>query len=361
MPNPTVPLWAPGHLSSMLEAGKRLLHHNNTAFSLTVLLIPPPLDSDASDVTSQVDSEAAASDHAVTFHRLPPVEHDSGLVHPSEYVELHALHVANAVAGLAAPVVDWFGTTLLDVARELAVPGYVYFTSTAALLSLMLRLPTILDEVADVFREEKTGGVVDVPGLPASCMPSQVENDYAWFAYHGRRFMDAEGIIINSAVELEPDVLAAIADGRCVPGHRVPTLCPIGPVLPLKNPSADGDSPPPTHECVRWLDVQPPASVVFLCFGSSGWMTTEQAREVADGLERSGHRFMWVLLGPPADPGVWYPTNADFDALLVSNRTFTLIDREDDTRSFVNFLIYFSHSTTMSCPLRSWRYILICC
>jgi hypothetical protein len=25
---------------------------------------------------------------------------------------------------------------------------------------------------------------------------------------------------------------------------------------------------------------------------------------------------------------VWYPTNADFDALLVSNRTFTLIERE---------------------------------
>jgi hypothetical protein len=107
----------------MLEAGKRLLHHNNTAFSLTVLLIPPPLDSDASDVTGQIDSEAAVSDHAVTLHRLPPVEHDSGPVHPSEYMELHARHVADAVAALAAPVaavvVDWFGTTLLDVAREL--------------------------------------------------------------------------------------------------------------------------------------------------------------------------------------------------------------------------------------------------
>jgi hypothetical protein len=34
------------------------------------------------------------------------------------------------------------------------------------------------------------------------------------------------------------------------------------------------------------------------------------------------------------------------------NRTLTLIEREDDTRSWSNFLIYFSHSTTMSCPLR---------
>jgi hypothetical protein len=43
------------------------------------------------------------------------------------------------------------------------------------------------------------------------------------------------------------------------------------------------------------------------------------------------------------------------------NRTLTLIEREDDTRSWRNFLIYFSHSTTMSCPPRGWRYILIGC
>jgi hypothetical protein len=35
---------------------------------------------------------------------------------------------------------------------------------------------------------------------------------------------------------------------------------------------------------------------------------------------------------------------------LVRNRTLTLIEREDDTRSWGNFLVYFSHSTTMSSP-----------
>jgi hypothetical protein len=46
---------------------------------------------------------------------------------------------------------------------------------------------------------------------------------------------------------------------------------------------------------------------------------------------------------------------------FVRNRTLTLIEREDDTRSWENFLVYFSHSTTMSCPLRGWGYILIGC
>jgi hypothetical protein len=45
----------------------------------------------------------------------------------------------------------------------------------------------------------------------------------------------------------------------------------------------------------------------------------------------------------------------------VRNRTLTLIEREDDTRSWGNFLVYFSHSTTMSCPPRGWGYILIGC
>jgi hypothetical protein len=46
---------------------------------------------------------------------------------------------------------------------------------------------------------------------------------------------------------------------------------------------------------------------------------------------------------------------------LVRNITLTLIEREDDTRSWDSFLVYFSHSTTMSCPPRGWRYILIGC
>jgi hypothetical protein len=44
---------------------------------------------------------------------------------------------------------------------------------------------------------------------------------------------------------------------------------------------------------------------------------------------------------------------------LVMNRNLTLIEREDDTRSWKNFLFYFSHSTIMSCPPRGWGYILI--
>ncbi|KAF8664461.1 hypothetical protein HU200_054634 [Digitaria exilis] len=49
------------------------------------------------------------------------------------------------------------------------------------------------------------------------------------------------------------------------------------------------------------------AIVVFLCFGSIGAAThsPEQFREIAAGLERSGHRFLWVVRAPHhAEPDV---------------------------------------------------------
>ncbi|CAL5083132.1 unnamed protein product [Urochloa decumbens] len=339
MPSPTVvllPMWAPGHFSSMLQAGKRLLlcsagGGTTATFTLTVLVIPPPMYSPAPALTSEASSQghccemASGDDGGVDFHHLPYVEHSADLPgHPSEYIRLYAPRVKEAISGLAAPVAavvfDFFATPLLDAAHDLSVPAYVYFASTAATLALMLRLPAIYEDVVSArFRDKR--GFVDVPGMPpvpVASMPSPELNDYAWFVYYGRRFMETRGIVVNTAAELEPRVLAAIAGGRCTPGgDRAPPVYPIGPVLSLNNkPRGDDHSPASPHECVRWLDdARPPASVVFLCFGSRGWMDAAQEREVAVGLERSRQSFLWVLRGPPVGSSP-YPTDADFTDLL---------------------------------------------
>ncbi|KAJ1291013.1 hypothetical protein BS78_02G286800 [Paspalum vaginatum] len=324
-----------GHLMSLIEAGKRLLDHpvaggedHAPEFTVTVLVVRPPTPQSASEVDAHV-RRVAASGVGFRFHHLPAVEPPAGCAgntqeFKSRYLELYKPHVEAAARelGAAALVVDFFATTVLDVARALAVPAYVYFTSTAALLALMLRLPALDEAVAVDF--EAFEGTVDVPGMP----PVPAENipvflarksspNFTWFVYHGRRFMDADGIIVNTVAELEPGLLAAIAEGRCVPGRPAPPLYPIGPVLDLGvNKDASGEEPEP---CVRWLDAQPRASVVFLCFGSMGWFDAAKAHEVATGLERSGHRFLWALRGPPAAAaGSWlpHPSDADLDELL---------------------------------------------
>jgi hypothetical protein len=319
-----------GHLMSLIEAGKRLLGHGagggdglGREFTVTVLVVRPPTPESAAEVGAHVRRVAESGIAGVRFHHLPAVEPPADCAgnlqeFKSRYLELHRPHVEAAARelGAAALVVDFFATAVLDVARGLAVPAYVYFTSTAALLALTLRLPALAETLAADF--ETFEGTVDVPGLPpvpAASVPGFLGRkdspNFTWFVYHGRRFMDADGIVVNTVAELEPGLLAAIAGGRCVPGRPAPPLYPIGPVLNLgAGGGASGD-----EACVRWLDAQPRASVVFLCFGSLGWFDAARAREAAAGLERSGHRFLWALRGPPA-AGSRHPSDADLDELL---------------------------------------------
>ncbi|KAL6656577.1 hypothetical protein ACP70R_004357 [Stipagrostis hirtigluma subsp. patula] len=318
-----LPYWASGHFMSMIESGKRMLGSSGGALSLTVLVMQAPTQAKASEVEEHVRREAA-SGLDIRFLRLPAVEPPTDYVAVEEfnfrYIQLHERQVAEAIAGLASPVaaiaVDLFCTPLLDVAREVAVPRYVYFASTGAFLALMLRLPALRGELLAAGPGEAED-TVDVPGLPPvprpympACLASTKAKNYECFEYYGRRFMEASGIIVNSSVELEGGVLAAIADGRCVPGRPAPPVHAIGPVIWF----AAREEPHP-HKCVRWLDAQPPASVVLLCFGSGGFFDEAQVAEVAAGLERSGHRFLWVLRGAPA-AGSRHPTDADLDAAL---------------------------------------------
>ncbi|OEL30325.1 UDP-glycosyltransferase 71A15 [Dichanthelium oligosanthes] len=307
---------------SLIEAGKRLLAGGGSReLTVTVLVVRPPTPESASEVDAHV-RRVEASGIGVRFHRLPAVDPPAECAgnmqeFKSRYLELYGPHVQAAVRELraAALVVDFFATTVIGAVRELGVPTYVYFTSTAALLALTLRLPA-LEQAVDV-DFEAFEGTVDVPGmppLPAGSIPGFLGRknspNFTWFVYHGRRFMDADGIIVNTVAELEPGLLAAIAEGRCVPGRQAPPLYPIGPVLDL------GVKDDASNEaCVRWLDAQPRASVVFLCFGSMGWFDAVKVREVATGLERSGHRFLWALRGPPA-AGSRHPSDADLDELL---------------------------------------------
>ncbi|KAI4976670.1 hypothetical protein ZWY2020_050277 [Hordeum vulgare] len=326
--NPTIvllPAWGVGHFMPMIEAGKRMLQCSSSgALSLTVLLMPAPTAQAASDIAAHVrreEEEAGAVD--IRFLRLPPVQlptdHTGVEEWISRIVQLHVPHIGAAVSALACPVaalvLDIFFTPALDVSRHLAVPAYVYFTSGAAMLALLLRSPSLQDEVDGEFE-----GAVDVPGLPPvppSFLPETLLDKrsptYTWFLYTGRRYMEANGIIVNTAAELEPGILAAIAEGRCTIGVRAPTVYPIGPAISLRSPPAEQP-----HECVRWLDSQPRSSVLFLCFGSKGMLPPSQVHEIARGLERSGHRFLWVLRGLPVDTttGARDPTDAKLAELL---------------------------------------------
>ncbi|XP_039834376.1 putative UDP-rhamnose:rhamnosyltransferase 1 [Panicum virgatum] len=53
-------------------------------------------------------------------------------------------------------------------------------------------------------------------------------------------------------------------------------------------------------DALRWLDEQPPGSVVYVALGSEAPVTAANVRELAAGLELSGARFLWALRPPSA-------------------------------------------------------------
>jgi UDP:flavonoid glycosyltransferase YjiC (YdhE family) len=81
--------------------------------------------------------------------------------------------------------------------------------------------------------------------------------------------------------------------------NNVP-MFPVGPLLRTARPEETTGSSPSRSPILEWLDKQPPRSVLYVSFGSHYTISPRQTTELALGLEKSGHRFVWVVR-PAAD------------------------------------------------------------
>ncbi|XP_048141918.1 anthocyanidin 3-O-glucosyltransferase 2-like [Rhodamnia argentea] len=292
-----------GHLVSMVEMAKLLVDRDHR-LSVTVLIMKFPMDS---EIDSRVESFTASVAARIRFVLLPqqnPSPETSPMAVLTHFMESHKADVREAVAKLSASgsprlvglVVDMFCTSMIDVAVEFGVPSYMFITSGVAVLGLMLYLQSLQDEKhMDLTRLKGSDDELDFPcfanPLPAAkFLPSEVfmEEDCRIFLGHARRFRETKGILVNTFAELEPLAVEALA------GLGAPAVYPVGPILNIKVESKKG------LQIMDWLDQQPDASVLFLCFGSYGSFDEGQVKEIACALERSGCRFLWSLRRPPA-------------------------------------------------------------
>ncbi|XP_077243679.1 UDP-glycosyltransferase 71K1-like [Tasmannia lanceolata] len=311
-----------GHMIPTVELAKRLVQHN---FSITILTMHLPTISSSS--SSYIES-VSASGLDITFVELPPIDlpfdgTENRINFLSLLIEKHKPHVLNAITQLqsstpsihiAALVMDLFTMNMIDVAEELSIPSYLYFTSGAVILALMLYIPTLDEKVRGKYKDLE--GEIEIPGLPPLpplVLPDAMLNrdeGYACFASLARRFPQTKGILINTFKELESKVLQAINQGMCLPDHPTPPIYAVGPLLAL-----DENSLTPSNPCIEWLNKQPRASVVFLCFGSKGSFPEPQIKEIALGLERSQCRFLWSLRCR-SEEGLGMVKDANLDEVL---------------------------------------------
>lgn len=288
-----LPSWGAGHIPSTIEFAKRLLLHQAAAGRLRATLLLTPA---AAATASSLSLLTLTSSPAISIHRLPAIDlpslesTDGAADLISLSFQLYTPHVKAALAATSASVliIDFFASTVIDAAKDLGIPTYLFFSSNASMLALTLHLPALHDLIPVEF--EQFQGRIRVPGLapiPPISLPSALMDKknrcYTWYIYHAQRFKEVSGILVNTLRALDERALSAMALDE-----SIPPVNSIGPVLHFP---AAGER----HECLRWLDAQPEASVVFLCFGSKGRMSAAQVAEAAAGIEHSGFRFLWII------------------------------------------------------------------
>ncbi|CAI0440067.1 unnamed protein product [Linum tenue] len=270
VPAPTV-----SHVSPAVEAAKLLLTHDRR-LSVTFCLFNMPFDPKLAQYNSSL-ALSSPRDPRLAFVMLPDFRPDPN----STRIELFASVVAaqegrvrevargivarSAGSGsgnplLAGFVFDMFCSALMGTAAEFGVPAYVFSPPNATFLGFVFHVQKLHDEERG----------------------------------HTRRIREAKGILVNTFRELESYALDSMGGDDCIP-----PIYPVGPVVNLEIDDVVYDDR--TNEIFRWLDDQPESSVVFLCFGTMGRFGGDQVGEIARGLERSGHRFLWALRRPPSD------------------------------------------------------------
>ncbi|KAM3405529.1 hypothetical protein ACQJBY_008181 [Aegilops geniculata] len=311
------------HFVPMVHLAGALLHHG---YAVSVALIDPAVNGDPA--FRAVVARAVASMPSLRFHTLPPSE-DGPTLSPDapfipRYLDIVGRHndrlrelLRSFARGVHAVVVDSLSVGALGVAKRLGIPGYVMFTSGAAALATFVQLPSVLAEARTRFQElgDAPLELFGLPPMPASHLLGELLEDpesdtykAAVTALYG--IPEGDGILVNTFESLDAGVLPTLGDPRCLPGRIMPPVYCVGPFV-----GSVGSEAKDRHQCLTWLDGQPDGSVVFLCFGSGGSHSAEQLKEIAVGLENSGHRFLWVV-GNPFNDDQAKPFDQDLDALL---------------------------------------------
>ncbi|KAG6500194.1 putative cis-zeatin O-glucosyltransferase [Zingiber officinale] len=294
-----VPLTAQSHLA-------QLLHLSLFLCSLPGLAVHyVSTTTHVRQATSRLHRAWSAFANAISFHELPippfcsPHPDPSGTKFPA-----HLQPMFDAFEHLRAPVgalirslsassrrVVVIHDPLASFAAEeaAALPNtesYV-FHCLPALFQILFTRPSAALELS---RDH---------GLTLPSSEVIITEEFAAFVqrqWNPSRIAHAAGILLNTCRALEGEFLDKIA---LEPDYCSKKLFAIGPLSPLAAVAGAGAGVGKrlvsSHECLDWLDKQPPASVVYVSFGTTTAMSSEEVRELAQGLLLSQQRFLWVL------------------------------------------------------------------
>ncbi|PIA55638.1 hypothetical protein AQUCO_00700152v1 [Aquilegia coerulea] len=286
-----------GHVIPCLELAKCLVSHHDVEVSFFV----PSTESSYHQTQLLQQSISNTDDLHVII--LPPVDISNMLpidvsvpVRITLIVQKSLPAVRSAILGSPRPptvfISDLFSTYGFEIADDLKMEKYMFSTVNASVLANMAYSPKLVQQV--------DGETLDIPG----CKPVRIKDlggrlmhrnpeNFQCMSGHIRNFVGAAGILVNTFEDLERQTLKSLSDDNIRRKIPIPPVYCVGPVI-----KSDTTQSVEKLDCLTWLDNQPCGSVIFIAFGSGGFLSAEQITELAWGLELSKQRFLWVVRPP---------------------------------------------------------------
>ncbi|MQL81995.1 hypothetical protein Taro_014459 [Colocasia esculenta] len=301
MPPPHVlilPYPSQGHINPMLQFAKRLVSRGPKATLVTTHFIISSVQTKASAVAFASISDGYDEGGVLSADSLDEYFRNLAEVGSRTLAEFIEAQRAGGEP-FTCMVYDTYAPWACEVAARLGLPAVAFSTQSCAASAIYYYVNRALLPVPG------DGSHVSVDGLPPmsrSEFPSFVARDGVYYPTltdlslgQFNHLEKADWVLFNSIEELESEVLAGLKAYR---NART-----IGPTVPSMfiDRSIDGDDCYSVNllqaddACVQWLDDKPPASVVYVSFGSFATLNSEQTAELAYGLRDAGHAFLWVL------------------------------------------------------------------
>jgi hypothetical protein len=129
--------------------------------------------------------------------------------------------------------------------------------------------------------------VMSTENLVWNCVGNSAmkKNIFELLVRNNKSVKATEWLLCNSTYELEPAAFTL-----------APNILPIGPLLASNRLGESvGNFWPEDSTCLKWLDQQPPGSVIYVAFGSFTIFAPAQFQELALGLELCDRPFLWVV------------------------------------------------------------------
>ncbi|XP_052160783.1 DIMBOA UDP-glucosyltransferase BX9-like [Oryza glaberrima] len=230
---------------------------------------------------------------------MEATEDESGAASPSNIREVLASVVAagEGQPRVACLVIDSHLLAVQKAAAGLGIPTLVLRTGSAACLRCYLAYDMLLQKGYLPPKESQLYEPVrELPPLRVRDLFST--NDELVFEVLARiaeTVRNSNGVVINTFEELEPMELERV-HGE-LGDDSVATVLATGPLhrLSSMNTGSNTFNLRQDQSCIEWLDTQATGSVLYVSFGSLASMDSDEFMEVAFGLEKSGHPFLWVV------------------------------------------------------------------